>query len=226
MSLTGATATLLPLWYGYSLGKYGYTKYGPVAGQFWSRPWYLLSLVALLIFLIFVFVRIRQAHKSVTLFKSGLQFSFVQPRYLRWENISGIAVEIRGKSPFRYRAWIFPGTGKPIHLPATTQDLPHLLTQIKAHLYPRLLPELQASFDAGKWLYFGPVSIQSTSIRIPVGAFRKPGPAVPWSQVRSISVASGRLVVEFKQGPLLKLPVSMIPNVEILLQIIQSGVAR
>jgi hypothetical protein len=44
--------------------------------------------------------------------------------------------------------------------------------------------------------------------------------------VRSIAVQYGRLVVEMEAGESLHLPVADIPNLELMLQIIQSGVKR
>jgi hypothetical protein len=229
--LLGSASTFSPLLAGYDLYIYGYTKFGPVAAEHWSRPWYLITLFALLIFQILVFLRIRQAHRYVALHQHGLHMPFASPITLFWENIAGVSVSAYtptffGKSlSTRYQAHIFPTTGKPIFLPASTSAFPELLTQIKAHIYPRLLPELQSNFEGGKWIFFGPVSIHSGALRISDRQSTRNAQTIPWKAIKHLSIHSGRLVVEFIDGASRKLPLGTIPNIEILLQIVKKGVS-
>ena len=231
MLSTGATAVLAPLGYGYSRFVYGYTHFGPVAAVHWSRPWYLLSLFALLAFLLLAFIRLLQAHRFIALHRKGIYCSFTPNKIFRWENIAGLAVRIHSPSflgrslKARYQAVLLPVTGHPLRLPSSLDNLPDLLTQIKAHLYQRLVPELQSSFDAGKWLYFGPISIHANALRLSGQRNARTPQTYAWSDVRNLSVRSGRLVVEFTDGSRRSLPVAVIPNIEILLQIIQTGVS-
>jgi hypothetical protein len=50
------------------------------------------------------------------------------------------------------------------------------------------------------------------------------GQTIPWEKLRSVDVVSGFLVVELSDYSRRKLPVSKIPNIELLLQLIQQGV--
>ena len=47
---------------------------------------------------------------------------------------------------------------------------------------------------------------------------------IPWSGVRQITVRAGILIVELENQPDIRLPASQIPNLELLLQLIQQGV--
>jgi hypothetical protein len=228
--IPGALSVLVPLFYGLDRANYAARNFGPVAVGSWSRPWYVLALLALLVFLSLAFYRLVQARHFVAVYKKGLQIQLGRARIYRWEEIAGVAF-MTSKRHFlrltlqtRYYAVLYPGAGRPVELPGGIQNIPELVSNIKAHLYPRLAPEMQTNFQAGKWLYFGPVGIQQTAIKLGRGS-RPPQRSIPWSGVDRLSVKSGYLVVELKDGPRRRLPVSQIPNLEILLDIIQSGVS-
>jgi hypothetical protein len=160
----------------------------------------------------------------------GLQLSLGRKQILRWEEIAGVSTEITRYhilgifSGPRMHGIIFPNTGKPIHLSNAIQNLPELLTILKAKLYPRLLPHLQANLQSGQWLYFGPLAIQHKGIKLLIQDMPEQAKTIPWSHVSHVDVNSGFLVVELLDQPDLKLPVSQIPNIELLLQLIQLGV--
>lgn len=229
LSILGCAGTIAPLANGIFHYYYGYTKYGPVAAQAWSRPWYLLALLSLAAFIVLVFIRLRWAFSYIALHRDGLHITYARPSLWRWANLAGIAVSaIRPQWPAtssetRYKGVLIPATGRPIQLPGSIPNLPLLLTQIKAHLYPRLAKELLSNFAAGQWLYFGEVSVQTQAIRL--GNGRSGAATIPWTEIELITVQSGYLVIELKNGSPHRFPVARIPNIEILLQIVQSGVS-
>ena len=126
---------------------------------------------------------------------------------------------MRGQT--RLRAVIFPNQGREIRLDNRLQNLAELISRVKASLYPRLFPELKTSFQAGKWLYFGPLAMQTKSLR-----FRQV--ELTWEQVENIQVKNGYLAVSWKEGPEsarnVRIPIAKIPNLELFLQIIREGV--
>jgi len=228
--IPGILSVLIPLFYGFDRARYAAASFGPVAAGAWSRPWYVLALFALLVFLALAFYRLVQRRRFIAVYKKGLHIQLGRARVFRWEEIAGIAFRASRRHflgipiQTRYHAVLFPGTGRPVELPGSIQNFPEMVSNIKAHLYPRLAPELHANFQAGQWLYFGPVAIQQTAIKL--GSNTRPaGRTIPWSGVDRLTVQSGYLVVELKDGPRRRLPVSQIPNLEILLDLIQSGVA-
>jgi hypothetical protein len=80
---------------------------------------------------------------------------------------------------------------------------------------------MKTSFQAGKWLYFGPLSLQA-------GVLRLQHAELTWQQVEDIQVKDGFLAVSWIAGPgparNVRIPISKIPNLELLLQIIREGV--
>ncbi len=242
--IPGFLCVLAPAGYGLWRADYAYTHFGPVAAGQWSRPWFLLATVALAAFILLVIARTLAARRLVAVFQEGL---LVKPgpfrsRKLRWEHIAGIASEstqehfLNLPMKTRQRALLYPTLGKPVRIRDDLEKLPELVSRVKASLYPRLLPRLNESFRAGQWLYFGPLAVQKQSLHI--GSRRprtprRPQPSesaspkgsIPWSRVERLTVRSGRLMVELHDHAPYRIPVAKIPNLELLLQIIQQEVS-
>jgi hypothetical protein len=173
---------------------------------------------------------------------------------LKWGSINGVSYEtIRKKTgkgqPFsktsrteyryneiaRQNATLFLTNGERISisespdLPGGVINLPELISRIKARLYPRLFPEFKTAFDAGKWLCFGRLQVHKEGLKFRTGHAKQPDVPVSWYQIRHITVKSGFLVVELNgpTNPTVKqkrFPISQIPNLELLLQLIKDNV--
>ena len=225
--LPGLLAVLVPLAGGLWRANYAFSHFGPVAAEAWSSPWYILSSLALVVFTLLVAYRLMLAGTTVALHQRGLLLKLApfNTRRLAWEQLSGIAsqsVQERFLTrPLRsyHEALLIPAAGRPVRLPPQMQRLPELISRIKAALYPRLLPALQSGFDSGQWVFFGPVIIQQESLLVR-------GRKTAWEQVERILVRQGCLVVEFRgdSQPPQSIPLSQIPNVELLLQLMQQAV--
>jgi hypothetical protein len=211
--------------YGLWRARYAATHYGPAAAQTWGLGWYGLSAGALPLIGLLIFLRIRSSRRGVIVFKNGLGIQKTRKvKYvLPWGEISGItseAVENRFLGiVFRNqtRLTIHPSIGKPIKIHHSLPKQDELSVRIKARLYPRLLPELRSYFKTGGNLYFGQVVINKQGIQLW-------GKKIPWDQVTHINVCEGFLVVELKNQMVRKISIGQIPNIELLLQIIQEGV--
>ena len=235
-------AVLAPLVYGLWRAYSTAVHYGPLAASVWSRPWFILSGLAFALFMVVLAYRLSRAHRSVAVYKGGLRLNMpvgsglglLRPYKLTWGEIAGIATDTTREQFLgfptrqRLRAVLYPNVGKPVRLDDSLENLPELISRIKASLYPRLLPSLRASFEAGQWLYFGEVAIQRQGLRTGKAPSTARPSAIPWSHVQSISVRSGYLMVEFKEYSALpsvqQILVSRIPNLELLLQLVQQGV--
>jgi hypothetical protein len=219
----GVLAIGIPLAYGIIRYSDGYNNHGELAAITWSRPWFLLAIFALLTCSLLIVHRLRLADRYIAVHQKGLYIKVQQLLVLRWEEISGIASAAFQPSllgirrSVRYRATIFPNIGKPIIIQGSYENLPECITRLKARLYPLLTAELKPTFTDGKWIYFGPVAIQRDALR-----FHKH--QIPWSEVRRVSVIKGDLMVELVDQSSKRIPVDQIPNVEILLQLIDQGV--
>jgi hypothetical protein len=233
--LPGLLGVLTPLGYAFWTYNDALAKYGPVAAESWSQPWYQLAIIALLLFSILVLIRLIIARRKVTIFKNGIRLEIFPSRKksLRWSDISGVAIAVsQEKFPLlhvktNHLATLYPNVGKSIRLNSSFENLPEMVSRIKAGLYPRLLPNLKTLFQKNQWLYFGPLSIQRQGIRYHRSRRdHQPAWAFPWSQIDHLTIQSGFLVLEIKGKPARKkrIPTSQIPNVELLIQIVQQGV--
>ena len=228
--LPGSLGVLTPLLYGLARARYGFINYGPVAADHWSRPWYLLATIAYLIFTFVAISRIRASRRYIAVYERGLVLNLGRKNILGWDEVAGVTTEsvrnqFLGISSRPYvQGTIYPNIGKPVRLDNAIQNLPELLTILKAKLYPRLLPHLQSNLRSGQWLHFGLLAIQHKGIKLLKKHKPNRAQPIPWSQITHINIESGFLVVELSDRPRLKLPVSQIPNIELLLQLIKMGV--
>lgn len=219
----GLLAVSIPLIYGFLIYRDGYNNHGELAAITWSRSWFLLAGFALVCSCLLLVHRLRLAGRYIAVHQKGLYLAISQKQILRWEEISGIATAMFQPSFFvvrrgvQYRAILYPNVGKSILIQGAYQNLPECITRIKARLYPRLISELKQTFVDGKWVYFGPVAIQRTSLRLQKKQ-------LSWAEVDRVSIAKGELVVELVDHSSKEIPVAKIPNIEILLQLIDQGV--
>jgi hypothetical protein len=227
--LPGILGVLAP--YGYAIWSYNRTlqQHGPAAAEKWSQPWFWLAWAALAVFILLCILRLLDLRRFAAVHTRGIRLrpGILRTRSLGWQQISGVALSatqavfFQRRGQTRLRAVIFPNQGSEIHLDGRLQNLAELISRIKASLYPRLLPELKTSFQSGKWLYFGPLAIQPRAIRLRRAE-------LIWEQVENIQVKNGYLAVSWREGPGsardVRIPISKIPNLELLLQIIREGV--
>jgi hypothetical protein len=221
----GIAACLAPLGYGLWRAEYAYTRYGPVAAEYWSRPWYYLAIAAAVIFMILGFFRLRLSLISVKVYQKGISVrtGFRRARDFGWEDFHGLTSSTTQEHFFGFpvrsthQARLILKSGKTIELPRSLRNFPELISRIKVNLYPRLLPQLHSEFQSGAWLSFGPVAIQQQGLRWD-------GQSASWQQVKRIDVREGKLVIEFTDHANKIIPVSRIPNLELVLQLIDQGI--
>jgi hypothetical protein len=216
---------ILPLAYGLYRAWIAYTRFGPAAAGAWARPWYMLATLALIPLTLLACYRLYQASRFVAVYEGGLRLRLSPFGYRRlaWSQIAGIAVaayedRFLGLPLWtRSQATLYPNQGRPIQLNARLQDLPALTRQVKGILYPRLWPALGADLQVGRWVHFGRLAVHRQSLSFS-------GRQIPWERVTALAVRSGYLVVELETGRRLRLAVARIPNLELLLQLVEWGI--
>lgn len=241
---SGALVSVGLLGYGAYLAFWSHSRFGPVPAIAWSGPWLIFGGVALLFWLMVSLYSYSRIQPVIWLYELGLCIEKGRPRNLLWEQIDGIASGTVVQFPWtggtrivRYSASLFPAKGSPVLLYGASDgkngipNLPELVRRIKANLFPGLQSELARMFRSGLPLSFGLVGIDQAGLkllpRIPLTGTR----SVSWGNVKQISVQSGFLLVElihprnpFKTGRTYRLPVAKIPNLELLIKIINQNV--
>ncbi|MEA3351362.1 MAG: DUF6585 family protein [Chloroflexota bacterium] len=216
----GGLAVLTPFAY----GLYIYF-YGPEAAKDWSWPWFALAAVALVPLLLLAIRRVRRAHRVVTLHKNGLIVHWTGGKraVLAWEEIDAVAeTKVRYtflgfRLNFRHSLVLYPLTGKPVRIDDRVQNFDELAARIKARVYPRLLPGMRTMLQKGEPLHFGPVSLLQ-------GRIRFQNQEIPWGKIISLNIDNGHLMVKSEISKPIMLATGDIPNVEILIQLLQEGV--
>ncbi len=199
----------------------GYVQFGPAAMTAWAQPWFVAASVTVIPLFLLTIRAVILARREVQIVEQGLIFRGVGGgrKNLSWKHLDGIALEdtryhlltltLRTRRTVR----LFPTTGTPIALDDRFRDLPGLAETIKAHLYPRLLPELRAQLQK-QWVYFGPLRLNRTHLDTGKRT-------IPWQQVNSLRLHAGFLIIEPDGHKPLQIPSAKIPNVDLLLQIVE-----
>lgn len=237
-TLAGLACVGLPLAVGCDQYYNGYTQYGPAMAEKWSLTWLsLASLTAAVLLAVFSLCGYR-ARQAIGLHKNGiiLYRPFRPPLLLHWQILSGVifaTTEDRWRDrPLytRQHAWIRLHNGRRINLAhfSHPKDLPELVSRLKTRYYPYWLPQLQANLQAGQWLRFGPLAIHSQGLRVaPFGLDPLKGwrtQSWRWDQVNHMTIENGNLVIEFRPLARKEIPVTQIPNLEMLWQLLRTGI--
>jgi hypothetical protein len=230
----------------------GYTQYGPVAGYAWGMPWLIFALILFAAWLLVFFLRLRIPRFTIQLYKNGLRFEGKAPANkvlgtdgcLNFESLDGISVETIGKNRKKestasgiasQRVWLFLIDGKKISLseaygqPGGLIELPELASRIKACLYPRLALKYKTDFQLGRCLSFGPLHVQKEGLRFQGKPGDQNSEPIPWGQIHHMTVKAGYLVVELGKpseptNQTKRFPVSRVPNLELMIQLIKENV--
>jgi hypothetical protein len=210
---------------GYGLWRVylGYVQFGPAAMVVWGQSWFVAAAWTATPLFILTVRAVILAQRAVHIVEPGLIFYGLRlgrgRKTLAWKQIHGIAVEdtryhlltltLRTRRTVR----IFPTTGKVIILDDRFHNLPELAEAIKTQLYPHLLPEYRKQWHT-QWIYFGPLRINKTYLDTGKRTY-------PWQQVKSLRLHAGFLIVEIDEHKPLQIPSAKIPNVELLLQLVE-----
>lgn len=214
--------------WGLSRLYFDYTHHGVSAALSWNAGWIAAGTLGVLIWLALTVPPLFQHHAAVYVFQNGLQLSGPKrEEYVPWEKVTGIRVDSFASrtGPARtHHSVELTFAGRPaLNLmdhgrgPWVIDGLADLISHIKARIYPRILPSLCSKISSGEWLVFGPVCIHAFEISWE-------GQRLPWKQVQRVSIDSGSLVVEWaspgKPAVRKKMPAYAVPNIELMLQII------
>ena len=207
---------------GYGLWRVylGYAQFGRAAMVSWGQPWFTSAAWAVIPLFILTVRAVWFARREVLIVEQGLVPYGMGRKPIPWKHIEGLTIDdtryhlLRLTLRTRYRVRLLPTTGKPITLDDRFDNLHGLAEAIKKRCFPRLLPELRAQLQANQWVYFGPLRFNRTQLEMGKRC-------VPWQQVHSLHVQAGMLVVELDGNRPVRILSAKIPNVELLLQLVE-----
>jgi len=240
--LLGCLLWVVPLVYaGWLFRKYELEN-GVLAAYYWIQPFIMLAYLAFLILGTWLTYRIWSAKRFVGVYQNGLRWRLkgFRVHHLIWSDLEGIACATTERVVFlkslreEHQAVLYRKNKPAVAIDNRIEDYNGLIEIIKAQFYPTIFPNLLASFQNGQRLQFGPIAIQKSSFYIARAIPQNEFPDRPyqakamnsfaWAQLTDLSVNSGFLMVKSGNSKMKKIPVSQIPNFEILLKIVEQGV--
>lgn len=221
-SCLGVATVLIPLNIGLKTYTLGYTTHGPIAALFWSRPWYLLTILNLIFYCLIVAIIRINSRRRVILHQHGLLVKDYSKHEIYWNEIFGIAHGYIQSFFLSYPILrrrivsIHLMDGKNIKLDPNFLDLDILIKQIQSRVIPMIAPKIEKKFLEGNWLEFGIIRLDKSVISI----FNQ---EIPWTEIKHMKVKSGFLVIEMLIQPNIVVPIDKIPNLELVLRIAKAG---
>jgi uncharacterized protein DUF6585 len=205
----------LALAYGLAATATAYSRYGwavvDVLGQtpalvFW------LFIGGGLIFLLYALVTWREA---VALFQGGIAFrTLTKLRAWPWDHVTALYVAVTREQGFtsriRHRYTVEHLSGERASFNDRLEAVTELGALLGHQMVDQYYPGTAARFNDGQTANFGQLSIDQKEIQCR-------GRSVEWEGVESISVRRGYLEVQNKDGTRSGLTVSTIPNLDVLL---------
>jgi hypothetical protein len=214
--------TLFLLVYGTLLARNAYLEHGPSSALLEVRKWYLLATTLLTLIGLYLLYRLLISWRKIDVFEDGLMYRLfaLRHRSYHWYEITGIATFAKIFTVMEKELQTIPGgtiftnTGYRIPLTNRIQNIPRLVELVKSKVYPRIWPKLLADYQSGKVICFGRISICSKYLDISKHQ-------IAWNSILRLNVRSGYLIIESRDQHNYKIPIATIPNLELLLKLVE-----
>lgn len=213
--------------YGMLLAGDAYRNHGPVLAYIRSRSWFISSTILLILLTAYLLYRLLLSAQRIEIFENGVRYrSLLFRRYAyNWSEVSGIASSAIRTTFFGKEIRTIPSgriylnNGKSIDLTNKFQNLPRLVQIVKSKIYPLIWPNLKSKFRSEGEAQFGPLTITREYLRI--ARLR-----IPLPSIESLGVDSGYLLVKLHDDPTKYVPISNIPNLELLFKFVDWGIHK
>lgn len=163
----------------------------------------------------------RNRNKGAAIFEGGLAYSDLSGIHAwRWDDIAGVQIEIVRRQisqqigSIRHTYLLTNTKGERLILDESLARIEMLGSIIRDRVMPRLISKYSSAFQAGQPVQFGPITIDKT------GGLRVGKRVHPWSQFKEATIQKGILQLTFNDSGVTALPASEIPNLEILLTLL------
>ena len=216
---------LFPLAYGTWIFNNKYLQYGPIAAEYWSRPWILLAVFAMTCLVLLAIIRIFQSQKYVSTYQNGLVIRIYPLRkiIIKWSEISEITT-LANKITFigyilqeTFSIILCSTYGNSILLDNNIRSMTELAKEIKLNTFRHLLPIFQHEINRGHRVNFGAISMNKEWISLGKNK-------ISWHEVSKVYVNSGFMVIKLMDNNKLKIKISKIPNIDLLFLLLPRGI--
>ncbi len=223
--IPGCLLTLSSFIFGMLLAGDAYQQHGPALALIRVRYWFLFATILLVILAAYILNRLLISSQRFEIFENGIQYGsfFIRRHAYCWSDLSGIASSATRITFFGKDIRTIPSgviylyTGKSIELTNRFQNIPRLVEIVKSKTYPLIWPTLKSTFRSGSTAQFGRLTLTREHLQIAKKS-------IPWELVYRLRAESGFLVVELRDDSDQKVPISDIPNLELLLKIVDWGI--
>jgi len=223
--LLGVFAIIFPLIYGIWINNFVSLRNGPIAASTWSGPWFILAACSTFCFLLLVLIRVFHQSIYVSIYRNGLKINLspIRRHNITWTDIFGITNRSISKHLFghtvqnKFCIVIVSKDSKSIRLDQRITHITKLAYLIKKYSFQRIFPSLVNDFENGRWIDFGPLSINKHYLSIQQKM-------VSWSSVSRIYVKAGCMHIETMDKQIVKTKISQIPNIELLFKLLSRGI--
>jgi len=223
--IPGFLFTLSSYLYGMLLAGTAYQQHGPALAFIRGRSWFIFATILLVILAGYILTRFLISSQRIEIFENGIQYRsiFLRRHVYTWSEMSGIASSATRFTFLRKDMRIIPSgviylySGKSIVLTNRFQNIPRLVEIVKSKTYPLIWLTLKSSYRSGGTAQFGPLTLTREHLQIVKRS-------IPWEAINKLKTDSGFLVVELRDDPAQKVPISDIPNLELLLKFVDWGI--
>jgi len=223
--IPGLLLSLSSCLYGMLLAGNAYQQHGPSLAFIRGRFWFILATILLMILTGYILTRFLISSQRIEIFENGIQYRsfFLRRHAYTWSEVSGIASSATRFTFLRKEMRIIPSgviylySGKSINLTNRFQNIPRLVEIVKSKIYPLIWPTLKFSYRTGGTAQFGRLRLTREHLQIAARS-------IPWESINRLRAVSGFLVVELRDDSDQKVPISDIPNLELLLKFVDWGI--
>ena len=224
--IPGGVIIIFSYVYGTFLARNAYLEHGPALALIRAQYWYAMATILLILLIIYFIHRLLTSLQRFEVCDRGIlqRTYFLRRIPYRWGEFSGIS-----SSATAFTLWdkiirttprgnLYLKNGKSINLTNRYKNIPRLVKIAKSKIYPILWPILKSDFRSGRLVNFGRISLDKRNILLSKSK-------IPWSSVHRIGVSAGFLVIELRDDSIHRVPVSSLPNPELLLKVVDWGIS-
>jgi uncharacterized protein DUF6585 len=159
-----------------------------------------------------------KASKAFVLYRDGFAYKSGNEnvRVWRWDEVSVITsnVDFQHTRNAYHSYTLTKKSGESLVLDETLQNVKDLIDPIKRNVFALLLPPLTSSYNSGKAITFGPVTIHRQN------GLQLGGKTYRWDDIMDIKIERGRFKITLRDNKRYEERTSSIPNIEMLCRMI------